>query len=330
MIEFMQHPRQVLLGVSQAGAMLPVCDHYCGVESKIKKSLWLQADMTRDRGACPFDVTLDCEDGAPVGGELEHAEMVAEMLSSSGQDCRVGVRVHDVAHPSFIDDVSIILGKSAVVPSYIMLPKVDTLQDVEQAVMYLNSLGATQVPLHALIESPKALQHAFDIAAHPRVQSLSFGLMDFVSAHAGAIPSSAMGVAGQFYHPLVVRAKLEVAGAAHAHGKTPSHCVVTEYRDLAALREAATQARYAMGYTRMWSIHPAQIEVLLEVFLPLHSEIEKASRIVIKAWQQEWAPMSLDGQLHDRASYRYFWQVLERAHQAGQPLPDEIRQFFQS
>jgi citrate lyase subunit beta/citryl-CoA lyase len=34
------------------------------------------------------------------------------------------------------------------------------------------------------------------------------------------------------------------------------------------------------------------------------------------------------GQLHDRASYRYFWQVLERAHHTGRPLPPEVQAFF--
>jgi citrate lyase subunit beta / citryl-CoA lyase len=33
--------------------------------------------------------------------------------------------------------------------------------------------------------------------------------------------------------------------------------------------------------------------------------------------------------LHDRASYRYFWQVLERAHQTGRALPAEAQVFFQ-
>ena len=83
---------------------------------------------------------------------------------------------------------------------------------------------------------------SFAIAAHPRVQSLSFGLMDFVSAHAGAIPASAMGSVGQFEHPLVVRAKLEIVSACHAHGKVPSHCVVTEFKDRAAIQAAATRA----------------------------------------------------------------------------------------
>jgi citrate lyase subunit beta/citryl-CoA lyase len=94
------------------------------------------------------------------------------------------------------------------------------------------------------------VNRAFDIAQHPRVQSISFGLMDFVSSHGGAIPESAMRVEGQnssqdlgqFSHPLVVRAKLEIAAACHAHGKVPSHCVVTEFADVQAMRLAAQRA----------------------------------------------------------------------------------------
>jgi citrate lyase subunit beta/citryl-CoA lyase len=44
--------------------------------------------------------------------------------------------------------------------------------------------------------------------------------------------------------------------------------------------------------------------------------------------QAEWAPISHAGQLHDRASYRYFWQVIERAHQTGRPLPDTMQVYF--
>ena len=95
-----------------------------------------------------------------------------------------------------------------------MVPKVESVADVREAVEALDAAGAEALPLHVLIESPLAVHHAFDIAAHPRVQSLSFGLMDFVSAHGGAIPAEGMGAAGQFTHPLVVRAKLDIASAA--------------------------------------------------------------------------------------------------------------------
>jgi citrate lyase subunit beta/citryl-CoA lyase len=343
------HPRQVLLGAQGAAGFLPVCDHYSGVEARMKKSLQLQADMTEEFGACVFDVTLDCEDGAPAGAEVEqahrvvalaNAELAAALARPGSIARRIGARLHPVDHAFFSSDVEIVLGQAAAALSYIMIPKVESLADVQAAVAAVDAAVAgsrlSPMPLHVLIESPAAVQQAFDIAQHPRVESVSFGLMDFVSAHAGAIPSSAMGVRAaqdsqtldQFHHPLVLRAKLEIASACHAAGKVPSHCVVTEFRDTQALERAARVAASALGYTRMWSIHPDQIRPILKAFSPAEAEVELACKVVLEAARQDWAPISLAGKLHDRASYRYFWQVLERAHQTGCTLPKEVLEFF--
>jgi len=322
------HPRDVLMGAQAGSVQLPVCDHYSGVEVRMRKSLQLQAEMTQEFGTCVFDVTLDCEDGAPVGGEAEHAALVTELALAAAPDARVAVRVHPVDHPSFDADVAQVAGRAGHRLVHIMVPKVETVQDVDQAAAALDAAGATALPLQVLIESPAAVHRAFDIAAHPRVQSLSFGLMDFVSAHAGAIPSDGMGVQGQFTHPLVVRAKLEIASACHAHGKVPSHCVVTEFSDAEAMRQAALKAAREFGYTRMWSIHPAQIRPILEAMAPTAAEIDRASEIVLAAHAAQWAPISHGGQLHDRASYRFFWQVLERAHCTGQNLPVEVQSWM--
>ena len=225
------HPRDILLGAQSQADFLPVCDHYSGVPARMRKSLQLQAEMTEEFGACVFDVTLDCEDGAPIGGEAEHAALVVALASLASDKARVAVRIHPVGHRAFEQDVATIAGKAGRKLRHIMIPKVESVRDIEHACKLLDDAGAGQLPLQALIESPAAVYRALEIAAHPRVQSLSFGLMDFVSAHGGAIPAQAMGIEGQFRHPLVVRAKLEIASACHAHGKVPSHCVVTEFKD---------------------------------------------------------------------------------------------------
>ncbi len=296
----------------------------------MRKSLQLQADMAQEFGTCVFDVTLDCEDGAPVGGEAEHAALVTELALGAAPSARVAVRVHPVDHPSFQADVATIGGKAARHLTHIMVPKVESVADVQLAEKALNQAGASDLPLHVLIESPLAVHRAFDIAAHPRVQSISFGLMDFVSAHGGAIPAEGMGIEGQFSHPLVLRAKLAIASACHAHGKTPSHCVVTEFRNTDAIRLAAQKAARELGYTRMWSIHPDQIRPILEAMAPSEAQIEQAAQIILAAQAAEWAPISHAGQLHDRASYRFYWQVIERAHQTGRLLPSQLSGFFQN
>jgi len=325
------HPRDILLGAQAGSVQLPVCDHYSGVEARMRKSLQLQAEMTQEFGTCVFDVTLDCEDGAPIGGEAEHAALVTEMALSTtavSTNARIAVRVHPVDHPSFDADMAHVAGRAGRVLTHIMVPKVECMADVQRAQAALNAAGAADLPLHVLIESPAAVHRAFDIAAHPRVQSISFGLMDFVSAHGGAIPADGMGIQGQFTHPLVLRAKLEIASACHAHGKVPSHCVVTEFKNADAVRMAAQKAAQELGYTRMWSIHPDQIRPILEAMAPSEAQIDQASEIILAAQVAQWAPISHAGQLHDRASYRFFWQLLERAHQTGRPLPGAIQAFF--
>ncbi|MES2980468.1 MAG: aldolase/citrate lyase family protein [Pseudomonadota bacterium] len=326
----MTHPRDVLLGAQAAAGVLPVCDHYCGVEARMRKSLQLQAEMTEEFGTCVFDVTLDCEDGAPVGGEADHAALVVSLLKGAAPGSRVAARVHAIDHPAFEADLAVIAGQAGTRLSHIMIPKVETPADVERVAAQLDALGpvAARIPLHVLLESPKGVHYAFDIAGHPRIQSISFGLMDFVSSHNGAIASSAMGSEGQFSHPLVVRAKLEIASACHAHGKVPSHCVVTEFNDGEAMQSAAKKAASDFGYSRMWSIHPQQIRPILAAMAPDPAEIDLATDLIAAAAQAGWAPVSFKGKLHDRASYRYFWQVLERAHQTGRQLPPEAQRYF--
>ncbi|QBK05798.1 CoA ester lyase [Hylemonella gracilis] len=324
----MLHPRDVLLGAQAATGFLPVCDHYCGVEARMRKSLALQAELAEEFGACVFDVTLDCEDGAPAGGEAEHAALVADLALGAAPAARVAARVHPVDHPAFASDVRTIVGRAGARLRHLMIPKVESVADVARAVAAVDAAGGQRLPLHGLIESPLAVRNAFEIAAHPRVQSLSFGLMDFVSAHGGAIPDSAMTVQGQFEHPLVLRAKLEIAAACHAHGKTPSHCVVTEFKDAAALQGAARRAARELGYTRMWSIHPDQVRPILLAFAPEQQDIERAAALIEAAEKAQWAPISHQGVLHDRASYRYYWQVLERAFRTGKALPASVQSHF--
>ena len=328
------HPRDALFDADERATALAVCDHYCGVEARMRKSLELQAEL-----GPVFDITLDCEDGAPIGGEAEHAHMVAELAMSAGNRFgRVGARVHPVDHPSFAADVATLVGRAGARLAYVMVPKPRGFADVERACAEIHhqsrihNLGRP-LPVHALIETHGALREVEAIAAHPRIESLSFGLMDFVSAHRGAIPATGMSAEGQFTHPLVVRAKLAIAAACHGFAKTPSHCVVTEFKDSSAIMEAATRASRELGYTRMWSIHPNQIEPIVEAFAPSAAEVDQACEIVVAAQDAQWAPINHRHHgrdtLHDRASFRYFWQVLERAHRTGQPLPAEVnRRFF--
>jgi citrate lyase subunit beta/citryl-CoA lyase len=108
----------------------------------------------------------------------------------------------------------------------------------------------------------------------------------------------------------------------------PSHNVVTELKDAVALEHAARQAAQQLGYTRMWSIHPDQVRPILRAFSPSSAEVHTAAEIIDQAAACDWAPLKHEGRLHDRASFRLYWQCLVRAHQTGQPLPDSAQRWF--
>lgn len=315
------HPSQALFRDQLTPVFLPVCDHYAGSEKLMRKSMALQQTL----GAV-FDITFDCEDGAATGNEAGHSQLVADLLTSQENHFnRIGVRVHDLSHAAFEQDLSIILPAAAHRLAYVVLPKVDSASQVADAIkkinLYAEKAGRKHLPVHVLIESHEALANVMAIASIPQVECLSFGIMDFVSAHFGAIPASAMRSPGQFEHPLVVRAKLEIAAACHRYGKVPSHNVTTEIRDSSIIVNDVKRAKNDLGYTRMWSIHPDQIQTIVTTMTPQYDEVAEAADILMAAQQKQWAPIQFQGKLHDRASYRYYWTVLKRAESGAINLP---------
>ena len=314
------HPSEVLFQGKRQPLLLPACDHYAGSEKLMRKSMALQQEL-----GPLFDITFDCEDGAPTGGEAEHAALVASLINSEdNRHNRIGARLHEPASEHFANDVATIVGGAAARLAYVVLPKVSGVDEVRRAIDLVNGHAGTRtdLPVHVLIETHGALREAYDIAALPQVECLSFGIMDFVSSHYGAIPASAMRTPGQFTHPLVVRAKLEMVAACHAHGKVASHNVTTDIKDTATVANDAQRAGAEFGFTRMWSIHPDQIKPILKAFTPRLSEVNEATNILTEAMAADWGPIAQHGRLHDRASYRYYWSVLQRAKLAGLALPE--------
>ena len=325
----MRHPASVLFPGETRFPVLPVVDHYAGTESRIRKAMQLQNTL----GAV-FDITCDCEDGAAAGDERAHAErMAALILSEENHYGRVAARIHDVTHPHWQQDLEILVSRAGHRLPFLTLPKPRSAADVQTQITALRAIeqrvGLTRpIPVHVLIETLGALREVWAIAALAGVESLDFGLMDFVSAHHGAISASAMQSPGQFEHPLIARAKAEIATAALSNGIVPTHNVTTEIIDPDIIRADARRARNEFGYLRMWSIHPNQIAPILECLRPDFSELALASTLLIAAQAQDWAPIAHEGRLHDRASYRYYWELLVRAHGTGLTLPEAARERF--
>ena len=324
------HPNQALFGGEKPFPVIPSCEHFAGSEKLILKALALQDSL-----GPIFDITCDCEDGAASGQEREHAEMIVRVLNSEANKHQMaGTRIHDYTHAFWKQDVDILVGGAGKVLAYITIPTCTSTAQAAEMIAYIQKVAAAhgiarEIPIHILIETHGALHDVDAIAALPWLQVLDFGLMDFVSGHHGAIPASAMRSPGQFEHRLLARAKANVAAAALAHGVVPAHNVTLDLKNTESTFADASRARNEFGFMRMWSIYPTQIQAIVDAMKPDYSEVMDAANILLAAQAVEWGPIQYDGELHDRATYRYFWEVLQKAKLTGVEIPaNAVTAFF--
>src|ERR1700751_2031991 len=112
-----RHPRDVLFEEGDPAGALPVCDHSSGGEARMRKSLALQGEL-----GPVFDVTLDGEDGAEVGAEIEQAHLIAELVQSrENQFDRVGARIVPPDHAAFHEMLQILVRDAGARLAYLMI-----------------------------------------------------------------------------------------------------------------------------------------------------------------------------------------------------------------
>ncbi|AXX92331.1 CoA ester lyase [Malaciobacter molluscorum LMG 25693] len=325
----MTHPNKALFESGKSLPIIPSCEHFAGSEKLILKAFEMQKKL-----GPVFDITCDCEDGAETGKEVEHANMIVRVVNSDANPYSMaGTRIHDFSHPDWRQDIDILVPGAGEKLAYITLPKSTSYDDVKTQVEYIQKVakeaGITkEIPIHILIETHGALQDVEKIATLPWLQVLDFGLMDFVSGYQGAIPASNMRSPGQFTHRLIAAAKTRVCQAAIQNHVIPCHNVTLDLKNPYQTFKDAEIARNEFGFMRMWSIYPTQIQAIVDAMKPDFTELEAAQNILLKAQDAEWGPIQYDGELHDRATYRYFWELVQRGHFSGQKLQEEVTKRF--
>ncbi len=320
----MKHPNEALFAGEKPFPVIPCCEHFAGNEKMITKALSFQ----EEKGPV-FDITQDCEDGAPTGQEVEHAKMIVRVTNSDANKFKMaGARIHDYTNAHWKSDVDILVAGAGDKLTYITIPKPTAASQVKEMVDYIQKAAVKaglkrEIPIHVLIETHGALRDAEQMAAVPWVQVLDFGLMDFISGHNGAIALSNMKSPGQFEHELLRRAKAHVVAAALAHGVIPAHNVTLDLKNFEQTKADARRARFDFGFLRMWSIYPTQIDAIVEAMKPDYNEVEKGVQVLLKAQDADWGPIQHEGELHDRATYRGFWTLVQQARYSGLKIGDE-------
>ncbi len=208
-------------------------------------------------------------------------------------------------------------------PDLILIPKVETPEQVSDVVRHLESLvtkHAIQRPiwLMPILESALGIENAFAIAkASDRIAALTIGLEDY-TADLG-VPKTPMGTESLY-------ARMRVANAAHAAHVQAIDSVYGDVADSEGLLRWGEASR-AMGFEGMGCIHPTQIPIIHRAFTPTLSELEKALKIAAAyddAQARGLGVVSLNSKMIDAPVVQRALKLVARARQMNlkpEPTP---------
>jgi citrate lyase subunit beta/citryl-CoA lyase len=259
---------------------------------------------------------LDLEDAVAPGEKSRARGMVREFLQSRPQ--RTGSKLWVRVNP--LDTVECLLDLTAVVaarPDGIVQPKTRSANDVIRLGHYLDALevannlipGAIKI-LPVATETPEAM---FSLGGYgtagPRLYGVTWGAEDLSSAIGATTNKDAQGA---WAFPYQV-ARAFCLFAANAANVAAIDTLFADFRDPAGLRAACAEARRD-GFVGKVAIHPDQVAIINECFVPSAEEVAYAARLLkLFADNPGVAALQLDGKMVDIPHLRQAEKTLARA-----------------
>jgi citrate lyase subunit beta/citryl-CoA lyase len=214
---------------------------------------------------------LDLEDSVAPDAKAQGRENVVAAVKSGEYGHReLAIRVNSIGTEWHDDDIK---AAAAAGPDAILVPKVESAEQVRQLVAAVEAAGApAHTHLWAMIETPRALLHAEEIAAaHERLTVIVMGTNDIVNETYG------LHVAGR--NTVVLTALAWTLIAVRAAGKVVIDGVYNDVRNEEGFLAEARQGR-EMGFDGKTLIHPSQVEPANEAFSPSAADIERAQGLI--------------------------------------------------
>lgn len=263
---------------------------------------WLEKALA----AGPDAVVLDLEDSVPVADKPAARAMVAESIDkvAGTTSTRLMVRVNRGPHVYDFEDIL-----AAVRPglSALFIPKAEDAQDVEFASRMTaeaeDRAGLERGSVHLVValETARAVQLCFDIASHPRVETLTAcAARNADIARALGFEWTAEGVETLFLRSRAVTA-LRAAGKPYPVGG-----LWQDVHDLDGLRDFA-QFNRRLGFRGEIVLHPSNVAVVNEVY-----SLSAKDRAYYEGMIETFAKAEAQG----RASVMYAGEHIDIAHVA--------------
>ena len=247
-------------------------------------------------------IVIDLEDATPPDTkDTARAEMRSAVADLAGQ-LPILVRVNDDTTPWHDDDLDSLPTEGL---AGIVVPKIETIASLDSLAARLTDRGL-DMPVIGGVETALGVADARSLLAHDVISAGYFGAEDFIADLGGVRTAS---------NDEVAYARAQVALAGRLADVTVIDQIVADFTDDDRCRRECLQAR-AMGYGGKLCIHPSQVAIANEAFLPSSEEIDRARRLLEAyddAKAQGVASVALEGQMVDEPVARQARRVLAQA-----------------
>lgn len=245
-------------------------------------------------------VILDLEDAVALADKAKARTAIADWVASlAAKDVeRLLVRINDVTSPCHADDV-LWLQRTCIKRN--MLSKCESPEQVTQVLAQMPA-GSSVLPL---IETVRGVLAANTIAQARQVDQLAFGSLDYLLDLDLPGPGFALDAAA-----------LTIAMASRAADLPPPVAGVTPELDAGQVQSDLAHAR-ALGYGAKMCIHPMQVAVVRDAFVPDAPTLAWAQRVLTQ-WQQSHGAgvIQVDGKMVDKPVLLRAERILALASQS--------------
>lgn len=243
-------------------------------------------------------IVLDLEDAVPPA-DKDAARRAIASISDAIQNVPVPVVVRINALGSALGQAD--LGWLEATPAIraVMVPKAESaaaLSALHQRFAHLQLL--------ALIETAQGLQQVQSIAAAPGVARLAVGHIDFLAD---------LGMQVSDGEPEIAPLRFAVALATRLADLPPAIDGVTADFQNDALLGQDTQRALRYGFGAKLCIHPRQVAVVHQCFMPDALQLQWAQRVVQADADAQGAAVQLDGKMVDLPVVLQAQRILQRA-----------------
>jgi citrate lyase subunit beta/citryl-CoA lyase len=273
--------------------------------------------LDKATGVFPDAFVPDMEDSVPWEEKANAREVTASFLPRLAQGGRLVIpRINSLDTGLLEADLTAMVGPHIYGVSVGKIQTVQEIAHISALIARLEEQAGVpvgQTRLVPWIETAKAIVHCYDIlAASPRLVGAAFGAEDLTHD---------MGIERSEDDSEVAVARSMTCLAARAAEVLALDTPYFLFRNPEGLRQNAMASK-KIGFKGKFAIHPAQIDIINEVFSPSPTEVDYARRVVAafdEAARTGRGSTSLDGKVVDVPVVRRARALLEIAESMSKP-----------